>query len=528
MKYLVQAFVIYVIFASTSLAEEVKDRKWVKSPAHKYIASQETWFNTEKPIKSEDLMGRIILLHFWNPSCISCLQTLTELDYLKGEYGDNITIIAPHVAKFSNEMADSSVRDAVLKHDIEHLVVNDVNYKIWSRFDVHSWPAFVLIAPNGQIHSKYLGDDSLAQIENDIYDLLEEFGDDIVKEPIKTAPIEENRGYLNYPSKFEYVQDFEGEPAIFIADSGNNRIVAARMDGSIFMEIGSGHKGLTNGEFWEADFNYPQGMLYRDGILYIADTKNHIIRAADFATETVSTLAGNGFKGRAIEGEIDALSVEMSFPYDLAEYPNKDSMVLSVAGVNQLWLYDFDQKKVAAIAGNGAENLQDGAFPANSLARPAGFSVCDKKLYFADASNSAFRVFAEGEIKSQIGFGTFKFGYKEGRFNGALMQYPLGLYCDEAQIYVADSYNNAIRQYDKKSHFLRNFSGDIERGDKLGKIKDARYNSPSDIIKIGDLLYIIDSNNHKIKTLDLETRVVENFEITPPEYEYEEGEGANE
>lgn len=41
---------------------------------------------------------------------------------------------------------------------------------------------------------------------------------------------------------------------------------------------GSGEVGLRDGEGRDAQFNSPQGLAWHNGVLYVADTENHVIR----------------------------------------------------------------------------------------------------------------------------------------------------------------------------------------------------------------------------------------------------------
>jgi hypothetical protein len=50
---------------------------------------------------------------------------------------------------------------------------------------------------------------------------------------------------------------------LFIADSNHNRIVIARLDGTLLETIGTGEAGAANGAFDKATFYRPQGLAYR-------------------------------------------------------------------------------------------------------------------------------------------------------------------------------------------------------------------------------------------------------------------------
>jgi sugar lactone lactonase YvrE len=84
--------------------------------------------------------------------------------------------------------------------------------------------------------------------------------------------------------------DLEGK-RIFIADSTHHRIVITDLDGKKIAIAGMGEAGTKDGSFATAQFNDPQGMAFKDGILYVSDRKNHLIRALDLKKETVTTVS---------------------------------------------------------------------------------------------------------------------------------------------------------------------------------------------------------------------------------------------
>ena len=85
---------------------------------------------------------------------------------------------------------------------------------------------------------------------------------------------------------------------LFIADSGHNRIVIARLDGTLLDTIGDGHRGQSDGNYAQAQFNSPQGMALKGDMLYVADTENHLIRKIDLTKKAVITIAGTGHQSR--------------------------------------------------------------------------------------------------------------------------------------------------------------------------------------------------------------------------------------
>ena len=55
--------------------------------------------------------------------------------------------------------------------------------------------------------------------------------------------------------------------------------------------------------FAEAQFDDPQGMALDGDTLYVADRKNHLIRALDLKAKTVKTVAGTGEQDRDAESK---------------------------------------------------------------------------------------------------------------------------------------------------------------------------------------------------------------------------------
>lgn len=70
----------------------------------------------------------------------------------------------------------------------------------------------------------------------------------------------------------------------------HNRIVVASLDGQVQQLTGSGEPGIADGDLATAHFDRPRGLVLANGLLYVADTKNHAIRVLDLQRGMVSTL----------------------------------------------------------------------------------------------------------------------------------------------------------------------------------------------------------------------------------------------
>src|SRR5262249_11361077 len=104
---------------------------------------------------------------------------------------------------------------------------------------------------------------------------------------------------------------------LFIADSTHHRIVITDLDGKKIAIAGMGEPGKKDGAFAKASFNDPQGMALKGDTLYVADRKNHLLRALDLKKQTVTTVAGTGKQGRERDGDGPALDTGLNSPWAL-------------------------------------------------------------------------------------------------------------------------------------------------------------------------------------------------------------------
>jgi sugar lactone lactonase YvrE len=114
------------------------------------------------------------------------------------------------------------------------------------------------------------------------------------------------------------------EGSIYFTDTENNRV--RRVDlaaGTIETVVGDGTQGYAGdgGAATAAQLNYPRDLEIADGVMYIADTDNHAIRAVDLASGTITTVAGTGQSGFAGDGG-PATAAQLYRPFGVAVAPD--------------------------------------------------------------------------------------------------------------------------------------------------------------------------------------------------------------
>lgn len=366
------------------------------------------------------------------------------------------------------------------------------------------WPTFALLPPCEESFSH----DTQDNLANDIQQAFTAHPHDIQSALPHEVEHPESKNILRFPGKIIHTSHLENESAFFVSNSGNNQILVLRPDGSLVKTIGSGTKGFVDGSFDEAQFNNPQGMAWdsKKQILYVADTANHRLRAIDFTAGKVSTVAGTGKRGKANpKNGKGPLNTALASPWDLALFPSSNYLTIAMAGVHQLWVYEIEKNRLRLLAGNGIKSIVDGTIPRCTLAKPSGLSVHNEGLYFVDAETSSLRLFKNYKVTTLLGAGLFDFGFRDGKLSQARLQHPLGIFTDDSGIYIADSYNHAIRVVDLKTNTISTLCGNGKSGNTIGTLNETMLNEPNAIIKIDNLLYIADTNNHRIVVIDLTT-----------------------
>ena len=473
------------------------------------------WLNTDKPVTLKSLRGKLVLLDFWTFCCINCMHIMPDLHRLEQKYKNELVVIGVHSAKFQNEKDSANIKQAILRYDIRHPVVNDANFKIWQAYTVNAWPTLVLISPEGKILGQASGETRYEVLDKQIAAVLAPYEKQgkINKTPLHFALERDKvkKTELSFPGKILADAD---SGRLFISDSGHNRIVVSDFAGHIQDVIGSTKLGIANGKFESASFNHPQGMALHEGFLYIADTENHAIRRVDLKNRTVSTIAGDGHQAAQSIGPQggDGKSTRLSSPWDLAFVGDK--LYVAMAGAHQLWCLDLTTNKIVTIAGTGQEGIKDGPLQEAWLAQPSGLSVSGNRIYFADSEVSAIRqadVGDHGKIDTVIGIGLFDFGDKDGSYPAARLQHPLGVAFKGGHLYVADSYNHKIKVVDPAKKTAVTLAGTGKPG--LVDGKHGQLSEPGGLSVAGDTLYIADTNNQTIRTFNLVSQELKTLNI---------------
>ncbi len=477
-----------------------------------------TWFNVNEPLQLDALQGKVVLLDFWTLGCINCQHIIPDLKELEAEFGDALAVVGVHSGKYATEHDDESIREAIQRYGLTHPVVNDPDFVFWQRYGANAWPTLVIIDPAGNLVGYHSGEGVYPLFQPIVASLVAEFDakGGLDRTPLPLAPEATVAAtVLSFPGKV--LADPVGK-RLFIADSGHNRILVASLDGALQAAIGDGEAGFADGAAFEARFDAPQGLgLSEDGkTLYVADTRNHAVRAIDLETNDVTTIAGTGEQLDRLPGlDAKALETALASPWDVVAAGGR--LFISMAGVHQIWALNLAAGTIESFAGTSREGINDGDRRTSAtLAQPSGIATDGNYLFWVDPESSSVRrtlIDGSGPVETLVGTGLFDYGDDDGVGKDAKLQHAQGVAFADGRLFVGDTYNHKVKSVTLPGLEVETLAGS-DRGRADGESDEARFDEPSGLSVAGSTVYVADTNNQSIRLVDRVTGQTRTLALT--------------
>ncbi len=242
---------------------------------------------------------------------------------------------------------------------------------------------------------------------------------------------------------------------LYIADSRNNRV--RKMDlatNAVSTVAGRAFPGSNDGVGSSAGLYAPKALaLSPDGkTLYVSDSGNNMIRKIDLATGTVSTVAG---KGALASGSDDGIGAAASFrePRGLAITPDGSILYVADTKNNLIRKVILATNAVSTLAGHpGFPGTDDGAGSSAYFNQPVTLALNGNTLYVGDSSNASIRAIdlssnavttVAGGVKSTGGIPIS--GKEDGDVSEARFQYTGAIVYQNGVLYISDVPAETIR-----------------------------------------------------------------------------------
>ena len=331
-----------------------------------------------------------------------------------------------------------------------------------------------------------------------------------------------SKGYSDREVNNPYGLVIGPDRALYFCDLDNQRI--RRMDlktKKTTTVAGKGEKGYTGdgGPALNAALAAPHELVFDGkGDLYFAERDNHVIRKVEMKTGIISTVAGTGIAGFSGDGG-PANQAQLRQPHCILRDRDGSLLICDIGNLRIRRLH-LDTGTIETWAGTGEPKpTPDGASVKEApLNGPRTLvQAANGDLYLAlREGNAIYRIESKtGKLWKVAGTGetgysgdggsalNAKFGGANTTGNTARAAGPKGLaITPDLKLYVADTESHAIRMIDLKKDLITTVlgTGEIGDGPETGPLR-CRLNRPHSVLFVNGLLYVGDSEAHRIRLL---------------------------
>lgn len=133
-----------------------------------------TWINSDAR-RLSDLRGKVVLLDFFEYSCVNCLRTLPYLKEWDRRYREQgLVIIGIHSPQYDFSSDPQNVFRAIRRLGVSYPVAVDSHLRVAHAYQNNYWPRKFLIDGEGRIRFDHVGEGAYVATETKIQQLLRE------------------------------------------------------------------------------------------------------------------------------------------------------------------------------------------------------------------------------------------------------------------------------------------------------------------------------------------------------------------
>lgn len=267
---------------------------------------------------------------------------------------------------------------------------------------------------------------------------------------------------------------------LFIADTGNNRVLRTKLNGGSVIEVAR-------------EFDTPTKMTWRGQFIYVLQAGNNSIEQVDLFGQSERQRIAGGFA-------------------DLGGIKVYGTDLYAVAGAQGVWYelhkVDLVTKQTELVKRQRESELLNWA--SDMLIKKdvaPGGEVTDVNIYVLyKGGSSIYSMGLDGSDQQHVA-GKHRYGNEFGARDLALLGRPqaVELSADGYKLYLSE--NNKIAEYNLINNNLREIAGHAMDSYTEGTGSDVRFSDVTDMAASSDgrTLYLVDRNNHRIRKLDVLT-----------------------
>lgn len=293
-------------------------------------------------------------------------------------------------------------------------------------------------------------------------------------------------------------------------DTGRTR----RLDtatGRLTTVAGNGTKAYAGdgGPALAASFSAPHEIRFdRDGHLYVVERDAHVVRRVDARTRVVTTVAGTGVAGYGGDNG-PASQAQFRQPHSIA-FDARGRLLVCDIGNSRVRAINLGAGTILTVAGTGerAATPDEGPLATTPLQGPRSLDTDEQgNVYLVlREGNAVFKIdLGAGRLQRIAGTGRTGYTGDGGPAIAATFNGPKGIAYSAADrsLYVVDTENHVIRRVDLATSRIETVAGTGERGDGPdGDPLRCRMNRPHGVVVRAGVVYITDSESHRIRALE--------------------------
>lgn len=312
--------------------------------------------------------------------------------------------------------------------------------------------------------------------------------------------------------KEPFYSETDPQGRLVIAEMADGqRILRLDKSGQVELLAGTGKKGKPVDGLQpalEASFDGIHNFAIdsKTGDIYIADTWNCVVRKYHAKSKTISTIAGTGRKGFGGDHG-DALKADFGGIYCVALDPSGNNLYLADLHNYCIRVVNLKSGLIKPVAGNGKKGkpIEGGIATGEPLVDPRAVAVDrNNKIYILERGGNALRVVdPNGRIRTVVNQSGLKGIHG---FNGPAldceMNGPKHIQIDRKnRVLIADAENHQILRYDPITERVERLAGVGKAGigGLNGSPTEAMLNRPHGVFELPDSdIIITDSYNNRI------------------------------
>src|SRR3954447_516200 len=156
-------FVLLGVVAASCLASAASSLPSIKA---------ERWVNA-MPLTPEALRGKVVLVDFWEYTCVNWIRTSPYVKAWNREYSTlGLVVIGVHAPEFEFGKRAENIDRGIRDHGLTYPIAVDNEFAIWRSLGNDAWPAKYLFDGQGKLVKRWVGEGRYDEIESEIRRLL--------------------------------------------------------------------------------------------------------------------------------------------------------------------------------------------------------------------------------------------------------------------------------------------------------------------------------------------------------------------